>query len=113
MVCYSYSFRVHTVGEKMSVKASHKEELLRIIHKQLPNCKVWLFGSRATGKQGRGSDIDLALDNGTKITWSTITRMLMDIDETTIPMKVDLVDLHNVTDDFKEQVLKEGILWTN
>jgi len=34
------------------------------------------------------------------------------IEETTIPIKVDLVDLQSVTDDFKEQVLKEGVLWT-
>jgi uncharacterized protein len=96
----------------MAVKESHKQELLHIIHTYLPTCKVWLFGSRATGKHRRGSDIDLALDAGRKIPWETITRILVNIDETTIPMKVDLVDLHNVTDDFKEQVLKEGILWT-
>ena len=60
-----------------------------------------------------GSDIDLALDDGQKIPWSTITKMLLDIDETTIPMPVDLIDLHNVANDFKKQVLKEGIEWTN
>ena len=97
----------------MTVKLSHKQELLRIIHTYLPGCKVWLFGSRATGEQRPGSDIDLALDNGQKIPWNTVTKMLIDIDETTIPMKIDLVDLQNVDDDFKKQVLKEGILWTN
>ena len=97
----------------MSVKAQHKQKLLHIIRIYLPNCRVWLFGSRATNQQRPGSDIDLALDNGEKIPWETITRMLLDIDETTIPMKVDLVDLHTVEDEFKKQVLSEGILWTN
>ncbi len=97
----------------MTVKPSHKTELLRIIHTYLPHCKVWLFGSRATGKQRPGSDIDLALDNGQKISWGTITRMLIDIEETTIPMKVDFVDLYSVDEDFKKQALSEGILWTD
>ena len=96
----------------MSVKPSHKEELLKIIHTHIPHCKVWLFGSRATGKQRSGSDIDLALDNGSIIPWSTITKILIDIDETTIPMKVDLVDLQNVDPEFKTRVLNEAILWT-
>jgi len=95
----------------MNIKETYKLELLRIIHKHLPHCKVLLFGSRATGKQRPGSDIDLALDNGQKIPWEIITRLLVAIDDTTIPMKVDLVDLYTVTDDFKEQVLKEGVLW--
>ena len=96
----------------MSVKPSHKEELLKIIHTHIPHCKVWIFGSRATGKQRSGSDIDLALDNGSIIPWSTITKILIDIDETTIPMKVDLVDLQNVDPEFKTRVLNEAILWT-
>ncbi len=99
-------------GERMNIKKSHQEKLLSIIQTYLPQCKVWLFGSRATGKQRVGSDIDLALDNGAKIPWETITKILVDIDETTIPMKVDIVDLHAVDEDFKERVLKEGILWT-
>lgn len=96
----------------MNIKKNHQETLINIIHTYLPHCKIWLFGSRATGKQRGGSDIDLALDIGTKIPWETLTRILVDIDETTIPMKVDIVDLRAVTDDFKERVLKEGILWT-
>lgn len=57
----------------MAVQPYHKTELLNIIHKYLPNCKVWLFGSRARNQEHAGSDIDLALDNGEKIPWRTIT----------------------------------------
>lgn len=97
----------------MTVKKSHKEKLLSIIYTHIPHCTVWLFGSRARGNQRPGSDIDLALDAGEKIPWDTITKMLIEIDDTTIPMKVDLVDLHNVDKTFKNQALSEGILWTN
>ncbi len=63
----------------MAVHENYKRELLGIIHAYLPSCKVLLFGSRATGKQHPGSDIDLALDNGGKIPWSTITRILLGV----------------------------------
>jgi predicted nucleotidyltransferase len=96
----------------MAVKPHHKTELLKIIHKYLPNCKVWLFGSRARDQERAGSDIDLALDNGEKIPWGIITKMLIDIDETTLPMSIDLVDLYTVDEDFKKRALSEGILWT-
>ena len=95
----------------MAVQPHHKTELLNIIHKYLPNCKVLLFGSRARNQERAGSDIDLALDNGEKISWGTITKMLIDIDETTLPMSIDLVDLYSVDDEFKKQVLSEGIAW--
>jgi len=97
----------------MAVQAHHKEILLKIIHTSIPNCKVWLFGSRARDTEGRGSDIDLALDCGAPIPLSTIIDMRLAIQDTTLPMEVDLVDLNTVSDDFKKEVLKEAILWTS
>ncbi len=96
----------------MSVQPHHKKELIAIVHKYLPRCAIWLFGSRATGRQRVGSDVDVALDNGQKIPWHIITKIMLDIEETTIPMAVDVVDLATVDDAFKHNVLKEGILWT-
>lgn len=96
----------------MSVKDSYKQELLNIIHGYLPTCKAWLFGSRATGKQRAGSDIDLALDNGQKIPWSILNKIAIKIDDTSIPMSVDLVDLVTTSEEFKKEVLSKGILWT-
>lgn len=34
-----------------------------------------------------------------------------DIEDTTIPLFVDLVDLHTASDAFKNEVKEEGILW--
>ncbi|KKQ33394.1 MAG: polymerase beta domain protein region protein [candidate division TM6 bacterium GW2011_GWF2_37_49] len=97
----------------MAVKKRYQDELISIIHKHLPNCTIYLFGSRATGKERPGSDIDLAVNIGSSIPYQTLLKILVDIDDTTIPLKIDLVDLSTVDPDFRKNVLKEGIKWTN
>lgn len=89
----------------------YKQILLDIIYKKLPECKVYLFGSRARDEHQSGSDIDLALDNAKPIDLSIIFSLGEEIEDTTIPLTVDLVDLYSASDLFKKQVKKEGILW--
>lgn len=91
----------------------YKKTLLNIIHTHLPNCKVYIFGSRARKDHSQGSDIDLALDLGTKINQGKIYKIQDAIEESTIPLHVDIVDIHDISGKFKEEVLKEGILWKN
>lgn len=95
----------------MAVPEAYKKEILSIIMRYVPQVTVRLFGSRATGHERQGSDIDLALDTGKKIPLEILSQILASIDETTIPMQVDLVDLYTVADDFKKRVLKEGVVW--
>jgi len=100
------------MGLPMTLKIKYKNELIDIIHKHLPKCEIYLFGSQATGKNRPGSDIDLALNTGQKIPYTTIMKILVDIDQTIIPMKVDLVDWHVTQIDLQNSILKEGIKWT-
>ena len=96
----------------MAVQEKHKVLLIKIIHAHLPDCKIWLFGSRAREHERAGSDVDLALDTGKQIPLSVIIKIRLALQETTIPMGIDLVDLHSASDAFKNEVLKEGVLWT-
>ncbi len=91
----------------------YKIELLRIINKILPECKVYLFGSRARLDHSQGSDIDLALDAGKKIDFKIILDLYNKIEDTNVPLTVDLVDLHSVDSDFKKRIDREKILWTS
>lgn len=96
----------------MAIPERYKDQLLQIIRKHLPHCKVYLFGSRATGKEASGSDIDIALDMGSPISRQMMFKILDEIEETTIPVNVDLIDLQTASGEFKENILAEGILWT-
>jgi len=95
----------------MAIKSSYKKQLLAIIDKHLPSCTVYLFGSRATEKQRQGSDIDLALDAKKEIPYRTLLAIEVDIEETTIPLHVDLIDLATADDVIKQEILQKGIVW--
>ena len=97
----------------MALNEKYKEELINIIHTQLPNSTIYLFGSRAINKETIGSDIDIAIDTGSKIPYETILKIMVAIDQTIIPMKIDLVDMQVVPDTLKHTILKEGIKWIN
>lgn len=97
----------------MALKKKYQDELVAIIHKHIQPCAIYLFGSRAIDREYVGSDIDLALDAGKPIASTTLLAIEMEIDETTIPMKVDLVDFQTAPAELKNDIMREGILWTN
>lgn len=97
----------------MALNEKYKQELITIIHKHVPQCTIYLFGSRAINKEYAGSDIDIALDAGKTIDNKKLLAIQLDFDETTIPMELDLVDLQTVSQELKNDVLREGIKWTN
>ncbi|WP_457642711.1 nucleotidyltransferase domain-containing protein [Persephonella sp.] len=56
------------------------------------NVKIYLFGSRAKGKQSIYSDIDLAFESENDITKDlTLIRELLE--ESYLPYKLDIIDL--------------------
>ena len=91
----------------------YKEKLLSIIVEVLPECKVYLFGSRARRDYDTGADIDLALDMGKEIAREKIYLIKEKMEETTIPLTVDIVDLYSASEQLQKDVKKEGILWKN
>lgn len=66
--------------------------------------EVWLFGSRATGNHHAGSDVDLAVMNE-GISNKTIRQVLSDIEDSTLPFFVDIVNFP----DLKHPALKDHI----
>ena len=87
-------------------------EILRRTLRDTP-CQVYLFGSRAAGRDTSVSDFDVAV-------WSEadLGRMLSRVRErladSNIPFKVDVVDLRTTSPAFSQKVRKEGVLlWQN
>jgi len=98
---------------RVALNKKYKDELISIIHKHVPGCAIYLFGSRALDKEYSGSDIDIALDAGKVIDHKKLLAIQLDFDETTIPMEMDLVDLQTAPQELKNDILREGIKWTN
>ena len=95
----------------MLMNKQDKEFIITVIKKLLPQAHIYLFGSRARKDNQPESDIDVAIDNNQKIDLHTLSIIKEEIEESTIPFTVDIIDLQAVSDDFKEQILKDGVLW--
>lgn len=73
--------------------------------------KVLIFGSRATGKNKPGSDIDLALI-GDKLNSLLVNRVSSALDDLPLPYMFDLINYHEITNEFlKKKIDDEGKLF--
>lgn len=84
----------------------------KIILKYLPNAKIYLFGSRAIKKHREGADMDIAIDINEKISTSLLFAINDEIEESKIPVFVDVLDWHAVSNEMRQQIKQDGIIWT-
>ncbi len=89
----------------------NKEAIISIVRKHLPNCKIYLFGSRARKTNKEGADFDIALDDGVPVPKKKLFAIMSDIEDSLLPVFVDVVDLHMISPTLKQQIKKDGILW--
>lgn len=73
--------------------------------------RVFLFGSRATNKHQRFSDIDLLFipDQNSPIPGHVTHLLLSKIEESRFPYKIDLVNYYELAASYKENIEKEKI----
>lgn len=94
-----------------SYTEKYREIIMPIILKHLPNAKIILYGSRARKQERPGSDIDVAIDMGSKIEDFTMALIRGDLEESNLPIFFDIVDFHAVSEDMKKAITKDGVLW--
>lgn len=97
----------------MAPQFKNKDKLIKLFRALYPDCKIYLFGSRARGDQKSNSDIDLAIETGLGIRLHYLDKALLYniIEALNIPYQVDLVDLDsNIPAGLRDHILNEGIL---
>jgi uncharacterized protein len=87
-------------------------QILDVLKKHFPTARILLFGSRASGKNRPGSDIDIAIDEGSTIAFGRMSDARLELDEMNIPYKIDLVDIYSVSKTLAEEIRKKGREWT-
>ena len=96
------------------VKPLTDEEILKkvveIVSKYLPDCRIYLFGSRAKGTARENSDFDIAVDCGSKIPFSVMAKIEGEFEELPTLKSFDLVDLSLVSEEFRETVKRTGVV---
>jgi len=94
----------------IDLPADHRLLVLNIVRANLPqSTKAWVFGSRATGRARRYSDLDLALDAGRRMTLDEIARLTEAFSDSELPYRVDLVDWRDIDDRWRHIVLSERV----
>jgi uncharacterized protein len=98
---------------QFDLPADHRRLVLNILHTNLPaSTKAWVFGSRATGRARRYSDLDLAIDTGRPMTLDEIARLAEAFSDSDLPYRVDLVDWHDIDDRWRQMIVAERVALT-
>ena len=88
-----------------------KETIIHIISDHIPKTRIYLFGSRARQTHTKQSDIDIAIDNNKKIDPFILSEIKEKLEESSIPFTIDIIDINDISQELKEQILKDKITW--
>lgn len=92
-----------------SEQAAIVQEILK--KNLLSDVNVWVFGSRAVKAKKKFSDLDLAIESKQILPISIISSLEHDFSESNLPFKVDVVDLNNISEIFRNKIQAEMILF--
>lgn len=86
-----------------------KKEILDIVgrHLDLDTYSVFFFGSRLIGKGDERSDIDIGIEGLQEIPYEIMARLREEIDNLSTLYKIEIVDVKNVSPEFREIALKQ------
>ena len=105
--------RLHDRPVHITLTADHRRLVLNILRANLPkSTKVWVFGSRATGRARRYSDLDLAIDAGRPVRLDEIAELAEAFGDSDLRCKVDLTDWRNVDVRWRQTILAERVALT-
>ncbi|KKP46504.1 MAG: hypothetical protein UR39_C0010G0015 [Candidatus Woesebacteria bacterium GW2011_GWA1_33_30] len=95
----------------MTIDPVLKNEVKKIVFKYIDpkGVKVFIFGSRASGKNRKFSDIDLGIQSQDEIPVTTKMDLEEGFDQSDIPYKVDIVDFSKVADNFRKAAMQNVI----
>ena len=85
----------------INIEEKYLAEIRRILGEQVSDCEVRVFGSRIEGKASDFSDLDLVLVGGEKLNWRRIELLKDAFASSNIPMTVDVIDWHAISDEFR------------
>lgn len=86
------------------IKPEHLAIIKRILLKFLPGVEVRAFGSRVNGAFKDWSDVDLAIVGPARTDPKTVTRLKGAFEESDLPYRVDLLDWHAISPEFRELI---------
>jgi predicted nucleotidyltransferase len=103
----------HRLEAQMSDEAI-KPKIVEIIRRhtgQMPEVKIFLFGSRAVNRHTIRSDFDIGLESAAKIPLATLAQIREELEQLPLLPKIDLVDFKRVSPEFARQARQHLEEW--
>lgn len=91
----------------IDLRPDHLEIVRDLLRQHVPGCEVRAFGSRFKWTAKEASDLDLAVVGSKRLPAKKIMRLKEAFEESILPMRVDVLDWHTITSEFK-RVIEEG-----
>ena len=88
----------------IDLSPAHLEIVRAVLLRSVPGVPVYAFGSRATRRARKFSDLDLALVPEQALDWRVLARLREAFEESDLPITVDVIDWTQVVPEFKKQV---------
>lgn len=95
----------------MEISDDIKDAIKTIVAKylNLAEYRLFIFGSRATGDNRQGSDIDIGIEGAVELTPETLAKIRADLDDLKTLCTFDVVDFKQASPDFYK-VAKQNII---
>ena len=94
----------------LDIPPEHLATLKTILSYFVPDCEVWVFGSRCNGTARKYSDIDVCICGREKMDWKLLANLKDALMESDLPFRVDVLDYHTMPEQFRENVNKGEIV---
>ena len=104
----SADLELHVFSVALSREQLH--DVRQILEQVTPGAKVWIFGSRATGKARPFSNLDLLFTEPSTLTWAQRAALRDGFEASCLPFRVDVVESAGLTGAVAERIQAE---WVN
>jgi len=90
----------------MQISDAEIKIILDIIKKHVPNCEVWIFGSRYHGTAKESSDLDLVVIGEYKLSLLQMADLRYAFQESDLLFSVDIIDWNKISKTFQSAISK-------
>ena len=94
----------------INLNPNHLSIVEGILAEHVPECEVRVFGSRATWNAKDYSDIDVAIVGDGPLDWRTLGRLKESFEESNLPMRVDVLDWHAISESFRKVIKRDYVV---
>ena len=94
----------------IDLNPNHLGTVKAILAEHASECEVRAFGSRATWTAKDYSDLDLAIVGSGPLARTSLEHLKEAFEESDLPMRVDVLDWHSVSDSFRKVIEQEYVV---